>query len=246
MSVPKLFDIAVHPHTFESLSEFVGKAVACAESQQRGLEILNVNAHAINLCFSNPQLYRILQDAHQVFCDGEGVRMALKHRGYELPYRITYADWWPHLLSYLESTGLRFFMYGARESVLNQAVAKMRREHPRLNLCGFCHGFVPQADAVRQISESGAQVILVCLGMPAQEYFIHKTKDLVAPAVWLSGGAALDYYTGTSSRAPLWFCERGLEWFWRLACEPQRLFSRYVIGNPLFLWRTYRNIPPQL
>jgi len=246
MSVPTLFDIRVQPHTFDSLCEFLGAAVACAETEQRGLEILNVNAHAINLCFSTPELYKILLNAHQVFCDGEGVRMALAKRGHFLPHRITYADWWPHLLNYLSATGLRFFVYGAREQVLNQAVIKMKENYTSLNLSGYCHGYVSKEEAIQKIRQSGAQVILVCLGMPAQEFFIHEHKDVLPPAVWLSGGAALDYYTGTSIRAPAWFCERGLEWFWRLVCEPQRLFSRYVIGNPLFLWRTYRNIPPQL
>lgn len=243
MTVPRLVGVPVVPHTFASLNAEVVRCARIAREQKRGFEILNVNAHAINLCFQDSLFFEILCSSHQVFCDGEGVRMVLRARGHAIPHRITYADWTPLLLGALCEQSLRFFVYGARPDVHSTALDRIRQEFPSL-VVGGCHGYEAEDTVLSELVRFQPHVVLVCLGMPRQEHFIRRHRDIEPGVVWLSGGAALDYFSKKAGRAPLLMRNYGMEWLYRLATEPRRLFLRYVIGNPLFLWRAYRNIRP--
>jgi N-acetylglucosaminyldiphosphoundecaprenol N-acetyl-beta-D-mannosaminyltransferase len=79
------------------------------------------------------------------------------------------------------------------------------------------------------------------MGMPIQELWLEENWDRVNANIALTGGAVFDYISGDLKRAPHWMTDHGLEWLGRLIIEPRRLWKRYMIGNPLFLWRVFRH-----
>ncbi len=87
---------------------------------------------------------------------------------------------------------------------------------------------------------TGAAILLVAFGVPRQELWIDGWRGRLEPPVCLGVGGLFDFYSGRIPRAPLWMREIGLEWVWRLLQEPRRMWRRYVIGNPLFLFRVWR------
>ena len=236
----ELFGIQVQEWTVDELHKVIGEAVETDSS----IEILNVNIHAMNLSFKDREFYEILRSTDYVFCDGEGVRLALNRRGARVPYRITYADWMQEFLPFAQSQGLRLCFAGGRPGVAEKASDIVRERYPKLQIAGVCDGYLDEKEIFERVRDSGAQVLLTGMGMPLQEKWIRKyAKDLPCN-VFLSGGAVLDYLSETVPRAPRFMCDHGLEWAYRLYLEPRRMFTRYIIGNPLFYWRVFRGIHP--
>ncbi|MCL5269386.1 MAG: WecB/TagA/CpsF family glycosyltransferase, partial [bacterium] len=111
------------------------------------------------------------------------------------------------------------------------------------------HGYFNEVDARRileAIELANPDVVLIGMGTPRQEHWalMWSAADR-RPRVWWCVGALFEYYAGTRGRAPVWMRRTGLEWVWRLALEPGRLWRRYLLGNPRFLWRVWRGRPPR-
>jgi lipopolysaccharide/colanic/teichoic acid biosynthesis glycosyltransferase len=119
----------------------------------------------------------------------------------------------------------------------------MQHRYPELNICGTQHGYFDedQTDQViDQINRANPSVLLVAMGAPLQELWIAKHREKLQVKVAMGVGGLFDFYAGQVARAPLWLREIGLEWCWRILQEPGRMWRRYIIGNPLFLYRVWR------
>ena len=92
---------------------------------------------------------------------------------------------------------------------------------------------------IESINKSGAVILCVGFGAPKQELWLARNREILQPNVCLGVGGLFDYYSGRIPRAPIWVREIGLEWTWRLLQEPGRMWKRYIIGNPLFLYRVW-------
>jgi N-acetylglucosaminyldiphosphoundecaprenol N-acetyl-beta-D-mannosaminyltransferase len=113
--------------------------------------------------------------------------------------------------------------------------------YPGLHIAGTRHGYEAGTDAVEEINRAAADILLVGMGTPTQEKWIADYQDqLDVPVIW-AVGALFDFVSGRIPRGPHWMTEHGLEWLCRLAAEPAKLWRRYLIGNPLFLWRVIRS-----
>jgi len=207
-------------------------------------EFLNLNAHAVNLCFEDLDFYRILRSTDHLFCDGEGVRWAANFKGANVPQRITYADWLLDFFPLVEEKGWKIFFYGAREQVLEIVLQRIRKEYPNMKICGAVHGFAPQKKVISTLKRARPQILMVGLGMPAQEKWIRENKTEIGANVYLSSGAAFDFFAGAVPRAPKFLRKIGMEWFFRFLWEPRRMFRRYIVGNPRFLYRVWQNQTP--
>ena len=121
---------------------------------------------------------------------------------------------------------------------------KTLESYPLLKFAGVRDGcFDLDAGAeqvVAAINASGADILLVAFGVPRQEKWLERWGEQLAAPVRIGVGGLFDFYSGRIRRAPLWMREIGMEWSFRLLMEPRRLFRRYIIGNPLFLWRVVR------
>jgi N-acetylglucosaminyldiphosphoundecaprenol N-acetyl-beta-D-mannosaminyltransferase len=116
----------------------------------------------------------------------------------------------------------------------------MLQRYPGLEIAGARDGyFRPEEEGavIEAINGSGARILLVAFGAPRQELWIARWRDRLAPPVAMGVGGLFDFYSGRIPRAPVWMREIGLEWVFRLMQEPGRMWRRYVIGNPLFLYR---------
>jgi N-acetylglucosaminyldiphosphoundecaprenol N-acetyl-beta-D-mannosaminyltransferase len=209
--------------------------------------VLHANVHAINLAQRFPWFGDRLRAADLVFCDGHGVMLGARLLGQHLPERITYAEWMWRLAAFCETHGLSLYFLGAGDGVAAQAAHRLRARHPRLRITGTHHGYFDMSAASRDseqviggINASGADIVVVGFGMPLQEDWVGRHRAEVAAPVVLTGGAVFDYVSGTLRRPPRWMTTRGLEWLGRLLIEPRRLWTRYIVGNPLFIARVLR------
>jgi N-acetylglucosaminyldiphosphoundecaprenol N-acetyl-beta-D-mannosaminyltransferase len=139
-------------------------------------------------------------------------------------------------------TGFRHFFYGGGAGVARAVLLELQSRHPELQGAGYFEPpfrqLTPEEDeaVVRQINESGADVVWVCLGCPKQEQWMYDHRHRLHCSVVLAVGQAFDIVAGTKRRAPKLMRTLGLEWLYRLMQEPRRLFIRYASTNIAFLY----------
>jgi N-acetylglucosaminyldiphosphoundecaprenol N-acetyl-beta-D-mannosaminyltransferase len=203
------------------------------------LTVYNANAHAVTLAARFPDFAKAVNSADLVFCDGYGVYIASRLLGGKLPERFTPPDWIDELFSICAKHEVGIYLLGALPGIADEAARRINtRHHLRID---FHHGYFRQesmtdADIVHLINDSGAQVLIVGMGMPRQELWSALYRDSLEPKVVLTVGALIDYLAGSIPRAPRFLTDHGLEWLSRLVIEPRRLWKRYLLGLPSFVW----------
>jgi N-acetylglucosaminyldiphosphoundecaprenol N-acetyl-beta-D-mannosaminyltransferase len=136
-----------------------------------------------------------------------------------------------------EREGWPVYLLGATDEVLTAFEAEARKRHPRLVVAGRRNGYftadeeVGIADAIRA---SGARLLLVGISSPKKERFLAKHLERMGPVLAMGVGGSFDVWAGKTARAPMWMQRVGLEWFYRFAQEPRRMWRRYLIGNLRF------------
>jgi N-acetylglucosaminyldiphosphoundecaprenol N-acetyl-beta-D-mannosaminyltransferase len=201
-----------------------------------------VNAHVVNQSRLTPGLGDALRRADLVYCDGYGVRIAAKALELPTPHRMTGADWIWTLAALCEQRGLSIYLLGSEPGVAREAAARLQRWYPGLRVAGTHHGFFeigsPHAErVVEDINDRRPDILLVGMGTPKQELWVQQHADRIDADVFWTVGALFDYVSGRIPRAPGWLADNGLEWIFRLGIEPQRMWRRYLLGNPVFLTR---------
>jgi N-acetylglucosaminyldiphosphoundecaprenol N-acetyl-beta-D-mannosaminyltransferase len=226
-----------------SKSEVHERILRCVERRERAV-IPCLNAHALNLAHENPWLCQFLNEAHAVIVDGYGVVLAAWLLGMPLPQRFTYADWMWELAALCEMKAMRLYLLGARPGVAQEAARRLRAKHRGLKIAGTHHGYFDKSNSseenqavVNEINGTEADILVVGFGMPLQEQWLLENWPDLNARVALTGGGVFDYVSGRVVRPPSFLANNGLEWLGRLLLEPRRLWRRYLIGNPLFLWR---------
>jgi exopolysaccharide biosynthesis WecB/TagA/CpsF family protein len=203
--------------------------------------IAYVNAHTLNLAWRDEEYRRILNSAAVVLNDGIGIQLAARMRGTTFPENLNGSDLNPRILELAAERGWRVFLLGAEPGVAEHAAAIFGRRMPSLQVAGLHHGF-PRADedVLTTIRDADVDLILVAMGNPLQEKWLSRNLGRTGARLGVGVGAFFDFTTGAQRRAPAWLNRIGLEWVFRLVREPKRMWRRYVIGNPLFLWRAWK------
>ncbi len=196
-----------------------------------------VNAHCLNIAYVNGRYRDVLRGAAAVWPDGTGVRMAGAKLGFPVPANVNGTDLFPLICRAAEKDGVSVFFYGARDWVVAKMAENVRRDYPRLRIAGFCDGYQDDAAALAAIREAKPDLLFVAKGVPGQELWIADHQKELACNAAIAVGGLFDFVSGRIPRAPAWMRRWGVEWVFRLYQEPVRLFRRYVIGNPLFMWR---------
>lgn len=238
-----LLGIPIHPLRVAELNLQIAQII---EEQAHAL-VLNVNVHAMNLAFEHAWLRDLFQEARIVFCDGAGVRLGARILGHDLPERVTYADWMWQLGAFCSDTGYSLFFLGGKPDVAYRASLRLKERFPRLRIVGTHHGFFDKTPGssenqkvIEDINAQAPNVLIVGFGMPLQERWLLENWRQLDANVCLTGGAVFDYISGSLTRPPMWMNEHGPEWLGRFIIEPRRLWRRYMVGNPIFLWRVLR------
>jgi N-acetylglucosaminyldiphosphoundecaprenol N-acetyl-beta-D-mannosaminyltransferase len=240
-SVTELFDIGVQT---APPAELLRSIIGFTESGPRR-RVSYVNAHVLNQSFANSELRAALQASDLVYCDGYGVRLAARWIGLEVPHRMTGADWIWGLAALCEGSGRSLYLLGSNPGAAAEAADALRRWYPQLNVRGTHHGYFeagsPHSERVLEdIAEHRPDMLLVGMGTPQQELWAHRHFERIDAKVVWTVGALFDYVSGRTPRAPHWMADHGAEWIFRLAIEPRRMWRRYLLGNPAFLYRVWR------
>ncbi len=242
-NVIRILGINVHALTLQELLAAI-EHIAC--TRQHAI-IAHINIHGANLAYKLPWFRAFLNQSQIVFCDGFGIKWGAQLLGYRIPERITYADWTWQFASFAEQHGLTVFFLGSRPGVAEKAVTRLQAQYPNLQIVGIHHGYFnkhatsQENEAVIQaINAVKPHVLIVGMSMPTQERWLLENWERIEANVALPAGAVFDYVSGRLQRGPHWMTNHGLEWLARLIIEPRRLWYRYIIGNPLFLWRVFK------
>jgi len=232
-----LLGIELRPVGIDQALQIVAEHIA----MKNGDYFCFANIHVVMEGIKNPGIKRILNGAAANFPDGMGVARALKILGNRFEGRVRGADFMLKLCGYASKNNLKVFFYGNTNETLALLSDKLKNLYPELDIAGsasppFRTLTKEEDDAyVKQINDSGADILFVSLGAPKQEKWMADHKGRVR-AVQLGVGAAFSFLTGKVKQAPLWMQKTYLEWLYRLPQEPKKTIYRMLLV-PEFLFR---------
>ena len=211
-------------------------------ARKRASKFVSVaNVHMLMEAYWNPNFTEVLQSADLVTPDGMPLVWMLKWLGVTQQDRVAGMDIFLNLCQLSPSSNVSVFFLGATSDILEKMKERLEREFPKLSIAGLeplpFRPLTPQEDEalIERINTSGAGLLFLCLGCPKQEQWIAKHRHRIR-AVMLGLGAVFPLYAGLHKRAPQWARESGLEWLYRLIQEPRRLWRRYLITVPPFVY----------
>lgn len=194
--------------------------------EEDGLKrVFTPNSEIIMRAYKEPEFARTLNKADLLTADGIGVVYASKILRKPIKERAAGYDIAREVLKRISKTGHKLYLFGAKPGVAEEAKAKLEEEYPGINIVGTENGYFKAKDVpkiVENINNSGAELLFVCLGAPAQEKWIDENADKLKVKVAMGIGGSLDVFAGKVERAPEFYCKHGLEWFYRLKKEPWR------------------------
>ena len=235
-----LDEVPIHLVTLPDILRQIEQTV----TDKTELNIGYVNAHVLNLTRKHKRLLAHLQALDICYCDGLGPVLALKAHGFKPPDRLPGRLCIPKFLEQAARSGWRVGWVGGETGVAERAVQHSRTQHPDLITPFTTHGFHHKEDwqaIVAQLNEAALDVLLVGMGSPTQESWLTKYRaQLNVPVTWTVGATA-DYLSGTRRLGPPILLEHQ-EWLARLIVEPKRMWYRYLVGNPQFVYRTTRSL----
>lgn len=218
--------------------------IADAAAGDRLAQFAFVNADCLNRAVELPQYRALLAAVRAVFADGSGIRMATRiFTPFAIRDNVNGTDMFPLLCDELARRGRSLFLLGAAPGVAEAVAVAAKSRCPDLVIAGTHHGMLGETDHARvvaRVNASGADVLLVAMGAPRQEFWIARHARELDVAVAIGVGGLFDFVSGNIPRAPAWLRRMGLEWTFRLRQEPARMWRRYLLGNPRFLWRAWR------
>jgi N-acetylglucosaminyldiphosphoundecaprenol N-acetyl-beta-D-mannosaminyltransferase len=202
-----------------------------------------VNTHTLNLAYEDADYLNVLRSADAVFGDGTGVRWAARAlAGVRLKDNVNGTDLIPRLFEAWAGRGYRYYLLGATPDAIERAAAHAQARFQGWELAGHHHGYLDsldQRDLIARINASGADMLLVGMGNPKQEQWLHLQRRGLEVPLCIGVGGLFTYWSGDLTRAPSWVRHLGHEWLHLLVKQPQK-FRRYILGNPRFLLRVAR------
>ena len=221
-----------------SMAETVAKAEEAMATGRRLQQVVINVAKLVNIR-TDPDLRRDVLESDIINIDGTGVLWAVRLLGHKVEERVAGIDLMLALIASCAKNGFKPYFLGAREEILSQAMARLQTDHPDLRIAGYRNGYFTSEEEeqiVADIRGSGADCLFVAISSPTKERFIHQHRDELGVPYLMGVGGTLDVVAGKVRRAPLWMQRTGLEWLYRLAQEPRRMWRRYLVTNTIFLF----------
>lgn len=214
-----------------------------AIASRRYLQHMSVNAAKLVALRDEPELREMVNRCGLITADGQSVVWAGRMLGAPLPERVAGIDLMTRLLEAADSKGYSVYVLGARRSVLDTALTRLRERYPRLTVAGARDGYYEDEEAAEvceEIRASGADILFVAMSTPRKEYFLGERGPLLGVPFVMGVGGSIDVIAGVTRRAPRLLQRAGLEWAYRLVQEPRRLGRRYGTTNARFAWMVLR------
>jgi exopolysaccharide biosynthesis WecB/TagA/CpsF family protein len=211
-------------------------------AERRFTKVSFLNAHNANIAYTDPVFAEALDD-FLILPDGIGVDLAARLLyGSPFPDNLNGTDFVPAFLQ-ASTRPLTVGLLGATRVNAEAASVKLAALAVQHNFVVIHDGYFSaeqEPEIIGRIAALRPDMLLVAMGVPRQELWIARHIDERHCTMPVAVGALLDFLSGSVPRAPLWMRRLRLEWLFRLAVEPGRLWRRYVVGNPVFLWRVVR------
>ncbi|MGB3388773.1 MAG: WecB/TagA/CpsF family glycosyltransferase [Pseudaminobacter sp.] len=223
----------IHALTMDETMQLADEAMRL----RRPLHHVVVNVAKIVNMRKNDELYEDVATADVVNVDGKGVLWGARLCGVAVPERVSGVDIMFHLFNLCERRGYKPFLLGAEQDVLDSVVARLGQDHPGLVVAGARNGYFKaeeEAEIVAQINASGADCLLVAMPTPRKERFTKHHRARLDPSFIMGVGGSFDVYGGKVARAPKFVQAIGMEWLFRVAQEPRRLWRRYYETNAAY------------
>lgn len=224
-----------------TMDEAVDAAWALLE-QRDGAYIVTPNPEIVMSCRKDPAVAEAVAGAALAIPDGIGIIYGARILKTPLKEKVPGCDFTLLLLEKMAAAGKSVYILGGKPGVAEQAAENLREKLPGLRFAGTHDGyFKDDAPIVAAINAAAPDLLLVCLGAPKQELWMHKNAGALRVGLMIGAGGSVDIYAGTAQRAPEAWCKAGLEWLYRLLKEPKRLgrqmelpkFMLKVIGTAL-------------
>ena len=226
-----------------TLADTVDWARQWIQSGQRGY-ICTVNVAILMMMRSDPELQRFVDRASLVVVDGQPIVWASHLQHDQLPERVTGVDLVDELCALAADEGFGVYFLGARREVIETAAERLALRFPGLKVSGVADGYFDAneaAERARAVRESGANILFVGMGVPRQERFIESQWAELGAQLVIPVGGSFEVVAGTARRAPVFLQRMGMEWSFRLAQEPRRLWKRYLVTNTQFIFQLLRS-----
>jgi N-acetylglucosaminyldiphosphoundecaprenol N-acetyl-beta-D-mannosaminyltransferase len=210
---------------------------------------MSVNVAKLVTLRDDPELRRAVDGCDIVNADGLGIVWASRLLGDPLPERVAGIDLMYCLLAEAEQHGYSVYILGAKSEVLEQAVHRLREEHPALRFAGWRDGYFSdeeESGVAQAIRDSHADLLFIAMSSPRKEYFLSRHGESMGVPFVMGVGGAIDVVSGIRRRAPQGWQKLGLEWLFRLLQEPRRMLRRYAITNARFLFILTRELALRL
>lgn len=213
------------------------------EAAERGMELLRAegphyvvtpNPEIVEICRKNPEAMRAVNGADLVLADGIGIIKGARILGTPLKARNPGIEFAAYLMKEMAEKGLSLYLLGAKPGVAEAAGKRLAEKYPGLKIAGTHDGYFQEdGPVIEDIRRSGADCVFVCLGAPKQELWMAKHGEAAGARLLCGLGGSLDVFAGVVERAPKFWSDHGLEWFYRLCKDPRR--AGRMMKLPLFL-----------
>jgi N-acetylglucosaminyldiphosphoundecaprenol N-acetyl-beta-D-mannosaminyltransferase len=201
--------------------------------------VITANAAILCMMRRDAELRRACLAGHLILADGMSVVWTSRLAGAALPERVPGVDLMAHLLEAASQQRLRIYLLGARREVVSALAARCARDYPGLTVAGFRDGYFTPAEhpaIVEEIRRSEPHMLFVGMPTPFKETWCEKHRDALNVPVIMGVGGTFDVLSGYVKRAPRAVQAMGMEWAWRLAMEPRKMWKRYFVTNSQYLW----------
>jgi N-acetylglucosaminyldiphosphoundecaprenol N-acetyl-beta-D-mannosaminyltransferase len=221
-----------------TLDETLDRIMSLIHERRRGY-LCTVNCAILMMMRGNTRLRGFVDKAFMIVADGMPLVWGSRLRGEPLPERVTGVDLVEGLCERAAKQRLGIYLLGAAPGVAQRVADRYTKQFPGLIVSGISDGYFSAADCeskVREINESRAAILIVAMGVPRQEAFIEDNWSRLEVPFAIPVGGSFDVLAGDRARAPRLIQAMGLEWAFRLAQEPRRLFRRYLTTNTQFFY----------
>ena len=236
MEIFKILGVPVHSYTMNEVVDALDKKI----QEQEQTFVVTANAEIIMSCQEDKAYNDIVCNAEVVLPDGAGAVWAGRHLGNKVPERVAGFDLYLELMDLCAKKGYKAFFFGSAPGVAETAKEVCEKRYPGVQIVGTRNGYFKDLDEpeiIKQINDSGAQLLFAALGAPKQEKWLANHRDKLNAIVLMGIGGSFDVLAGKMERAPKWMQDASLEWLFRLYKQPSR-FMR-MMALPKFVMEVY-------
>jgi N-acetylglucosaminyldiphosphoundecaprenol N-acetyl-beta-D-mannosaminyltransferase len=226
------------------LDSAVANVARALQTKTKGY-ICVTGVHGVSEAYKDHEFRSILNRSFLNTPDGMPMVWMGKRQGFRQMGRVYGPDLMLRVCEYTEKAGFSHFFYGGGPGVADELKGRLKSKFPNLSVVGtYTPPFRPLAAdeeqaLIKQVAELKPDIFWVGLSTPKQEKFMAQYWQKLDATLFVGVGAAFDFHAGRVRQAPPWMQRNGLEWLFRLRCEPRRLWKRYLKNNPLFILRAF-------